>query len=121
MAELAERFEEPEAVGGVFLSSLQHRLLDEGPDEPGDLLGVQPVPGTHRLCRVELEPTGEHGEAGPQQSLTLTEELVAPVDRPFERLLPRGGAAVPRAQRPEPGTEPTIERVEAERFEPDRR
>ena len=87
-AELAKRFEEPEAVGGVSLSSLQHGLLDERPDELGDLLGVQPVAGTDRLRRVELEPTGEHGEAGPQQSLVLAQELVAPVDRALEGLLP---------------------------------
>src|SRR2546423_1749927 len=114
-AELAERFEEPEAVGGVFLSSLENRLLDEGPDEPGNLLGVQPIPGTHRLCRIELEATREHREAGPQQSLVLAKKLVAPVDRPLQRLLPPGGAAVPPAPRPEPGTEPLIHPVQAER------
>ena len=87
------------------LPSLDHGLLDQGPDELRDLLAVQPVPGTDRLRRVELEPAGEHRQACPQQSLGLAQELVAPVDRAFERLLPGRHAAVAGAERPEPGGE----------------
>ena len=113
-AELAKRFEEPEPVGGLSLSALEHGLLDQGPDELRDLFGVQPVAGAHRLGRVELEATGEHRQAGPQQSLVLAQELVAPVDRALERLLPERQAAVAGAQGAEPGSESPIERVEAE-------
>ena len=67
-AELAKRFEEPEPVGAVALSALQDGLLDERPDELGDLLGVQAVAGTHRLRRVELEPAGEHRTGGAHSS-----------------------------------------------------
>ena len=73
----------------VSASSLEHGLLDERPDELRDVRGVQAVAGTDRLGRVELEPAGEHRQARPQQSLGLAQELVAPVDRALERLLPR--------------------------------
>jgi hypothetical protein len=120
VAELPKRFEEPEPVAGVSLSSLQDRLLDERAHDPGNLLGFQPVAGTDRLSRIELEPTREHREAGPQRSLVLTQELVAPVDRRLERLLAEGHTAVPRTQRVEPGAEPTIKGVQAKGVEPHR-
>src|SRR5689334_36470 len=37
---LAKRFEEPEAVRALVVLSLQDGLLDERPDEVGDLLGL---------------------------------------------------------------------------------
>ena len=120
-AELAKGFEEPEAVGAVALSALEHGLLDERPDELRDVRAVQPVTGTHGLRRVQLEATGEHGQAGPQPPLLIAQELVAPVDRSLERLLAGRYAAVPGAERGEPGCEATIERIEAEGVEADRR
>src|SRR5439155_24562495 len=119
-AEEAKRDEEPEPVGGSRLPSLQHGLLDERPDEPTDLLGVETIPGTDRLGSVESEPAREHRQAGPQQTLVRAQEPVAPVDCRLERLLARRHAAVPGAEASDPGTEPTIERVQAKGVEADR-
>src|SRR4029077_15606740 len=103
--EMAKRFEGPEPVGAVSLSALEHGLVDERSDELVDLRHFEPVTGTHRLCRFNVKAAGEYGEAAPQQSFGLAQELVAPVDRALERLLSGRQAAVAGAQRSEPRTE----------------
>ena len=87
--ELAERFEKPEPRTSRAVASLDDRLLDEAPDELCDGVVGDPVIGTHRRDGVELEPTGEDGQSRPQQALGLAQQLIAPVDRGVERLLPR--------------------------------
>ena len=105
-AELAKRLEEPEPVADCHrCRRLSTDFSTSDPTSSGISSASSPSAGTDRLRRVELEPAGEHGQAGPQQSLGLAQELVAPVDRALERLLPERHAAVARAQRAEPGGE----------------
>ncbi len=119
--ELAERLEKPEPRASRVVASLDDGLLHEAPDELGDGLLGEPVVGADRRDGVELEPADEDGQARPQQALGVAQQPIAPVDRGVERLLPRGGAPVAGPEGGDPGGEPLVERLEAERLQADRR
>ena len=87
-AELAQRLEEPQTSPPSSCRRLRTDLSTRDADELRDVRVVEAFAGTYRPGRVELEAAGEHGQALPEPSLGLAQELVAPVDR-----RPRASAA----------------------------
>ena len=92
---LANRLEEP--VARHVLTTLRHdeRGLDEAPDqvEGACIVAVQADRGD---C-LEREAAGEHRERRQHRALLVRKELVAPVERRSEGLVPWIGDSAPRA------------------------
>jgi hypothetical protein len=76
--------------------------------------GVSPG---HGLGGVQGEWAREGGQPPENALLGLAEQLVAPVDRGFQRPLPRRGDPVGADQQPEPVIEPVEQLSEAERLD----
>jgi hypothetical protein len=89
LAVLHQRLELREAELVAVGDGDDERLVDEGLDEVGDLLGREVVGGAHELGRRQVAPAGEHREALEDALFVVEEELVAPVDDGTQGLLPR--------------------------------
>ncbi len=96
------------------------RLLDEPREHVGAAGHVEPVAGADRLDGGELEAAGEDGEPAEEHPLVGLEQVVAPLERRRERLLPRRRRAVARAEQAEAVVEPLGDRRRAERSQPAR-
>ena len=70
------------------------------------------------LDRAQLEAAGEDAEPAQQHPLVRLEQVVAPLERRLERLLPRRRRAAAGAEEPEAVVEPLGHRRGAERAEP---
>ena len=82
--------------------------------------GGQPVIGADALGRVQLEPAGEHRQPRPQQPLGRAAQLIAPLDRGPQRLLPgRPGAAAP-GQQAQPVAQPGVDLLRGQHRQPRR-
>src|SRR5919201_172396 len=74
---LADRLQHPEALAGVPREALAHERLE------GVELGAR-----DRLGGAQRAAAGEHGETGKEPPLFLVEQLVRPLDRGAQGLLP---------------------------------
>ena len=72
-----------------------------------------------RLRGLEVERAGKRGEPAEERALVRLEEVVAPGDRRFERLLPGSRRPASADEQPEAVGQSLDELVEAERAEPD--
>src|SRR5207244_2238916 len=75
----------------------------------------------HRFDRLEVEGRGEDAEPAEEHALGVVEQLVAPLDRREQRLLPREGGAGAAGQQPAAVVEPVGEPLERERPDARRR
>lgn len=113
-----------ELLRGVLADRLQHavsrlardlgvgqdqRLVDQVAEHPQDVLGPQSAARADLLGHVERPPAGEDRQPPQQDPLGLVEQLVAPVDRRPERLLPGRGRSVAHRQQPEPVLDPGVD------------
>ena len=77
------------------------RLLDQPREQVGHLRSFQLFVGAHDLRSLEREAAREDGQAAQQDALRLLEQLVAPVERSLQSLLPRRRGAAACTQQPE--------------------
>ena len=77
--------------------------------------GVEVVAGAHALDRLELEATGEDREPPKQRPLVRLEQVVAPLQRGAEGLLPGRRCAARGAEHAEAGVESLGDRGRTER------
>ena len=89
----------PDAAALAVLGD-QDRLVGQRGQQLQQVPGCQPVIGADPLDRVQLKPAGEHRQPRPQQPLRLAAQLIAPLDRRSQRLLPAGLARLPRVSSP---------------------
>ena len=123
-----------EPAGRVLLDRVQQpvaglaaQLVVEGDQRLVDERGHQVEHGAGRdlLVRADLlghlqVPAGEHRQPAQQDLLRLGQQLVAPVHRGAQRLLPRRRGPVARGQQPEPVIEPAGDLLHRQRADPRR-
>ena len=113
-----DRLEQPVApLASAFVRG-DERLLDEAREHVGALRDIEAGSAAHGLDRVQLEAAGEDAESAQQHPLVRLEQIVAPLERRLERLLPRRRRATPGAEEPETVIEPVGHRGGTERAEP---
>src|SRR4029077_20102925 len=83
-----DRLEEPVAPRPVAILARHERLLDQVGEEERDLHGLETVAGTDLLGGLEREPARKDREAAEQRAFLGGEQVMAPVERRLERLLP---------------------------------
>ena len=83
--------------------------------------GFQAVTSAHLLRRLDAPAGGEHRQSREQRPFGLRQELVAPVDRGFERPLPRDGGPRPACQQPESIAEPQVDLLDRQHRHASRR
>jgi hypothetical protein len=99
LPELAQGFRQPVPHPAFAVGGDQDRLVGQRRQQVQHLVGGQPPIGADAFGRVQLEPAGEHRQPGPQQPLGRAAQLIAPLDRGPQCLLPGGpGAAAPGQQ-----------------------
>src|SRR4029077_3362184 len=94
------------------------RLLDETRERVCDRQRLEPVARADLFTRLQLEAAGEDREPAEQQLLVGLEEVVAPLERRGQGLLPRRCRMAAAAQQTEPVVEPGGDRRRAQRSEP---
>ena len=114
----ADRLEQAVAIAAVAVFDRDERLLDEPREHVGDLARVEVVARAHVLDRLELEAAREDRQAPEQRPLVGLEQLVAPLERRGQRLLPRRRRMAPAAQEAEAVVEARADRRRAQRAEP---
>ena len=82
------------------------RLVDEGVEVVGDVVGREVVVGADRLGGREVAAAGEHRQPFEDALLVVEEQLVAPVDDGPQRLLAGQRGARPAGEQAEPVVEP---------------
>ena len=103
------------ALAGGALVGGDKRLLDETCEHVGDARTVELAAGAHALDRLELEAAGEDREPTKQRPLVRLEQVVAPLQRRRERLLPRRRRVAHAAEHAEAVVEPLRDRRRTER------
>ena len=113
----ADGLEEPVAAPRGALLDRHERLLGEPRERIRRHLRVEAVAGAHLLDGVELEPAGEYGQPPEEHRFVGLEQVVAPLQRRRQRLLPRRRGVAAVAQDPEAVVEPLRDRRRAQRAE----
>jgi hypothetical protein len=99
LAVFAQGFRQPVPGRALAVGGDQDRLIGQRGQQLQHLFSGQPVIRADTLGRIELKPAGEHGQPGPQQPLGLAAQLITPLDRGPQCLLPdRLGTAAPGQQ-----------------------
>ena len=120
LPELAQGLRQPVPGHALAVLGDQHRLVAQRGQQPQHVAGGQPVIGADALGRVQLEPAGEHRQPRPQQPFGPAAQLIAPLDRGPQRLLPgRVGAAAP-GQQAQPVAQPLIDLLRGQHRQPRR-
>ena len=104
--ELPHRLEHPIPRLDRLCLERDERFIRETAEQVQHLCRGGRAECSHRLCRIEREPAGEHRQPAEQDPLGLGEQRVAPLDRAAQRALPRCGRAAPRREQPEHVVEP---------------
>jgi hypothetical protein len=117
-AELTQRAEQP-VPGRVRAVTQDHGLVDEAHKRGDDLLAGQLAVRAHVLGAADVERPGEHRQPLPQRPLGRAAQLVAPVDRGAQRLVPWAGAAAADCQRPDAGLQLARQFRQRQRAQPD--
>ena len=113
-----DRLEQPVAPLASALVRGDERLLDEAREHVGAPRDVETGAGADGFDRAELEAAGEDAEPPQQHPLVRLEQVVTPLERRLERLLPRRRRAAAGAEEPEAVVEPLGHRSGPERAEP---
>src|SRR6266540_1802054 len=88
-AELTQELEHAKPLTAGLELATHERLLDQRREQHRNLLRCELQVAAHLLGGIELEPSRKDRESRPQESLRIAEQLVAPVDGGFQRLLAR--------------------------------
>ncbi len=117
--ELADRLEEAVPRRPVSVVDTDDRLVDQVGEEVEHPGWVDAVIGGDGLGGIERE-VGHHGESPGDHLLVGREEVVAPRDRGFERLLAREGRPAPAGQEPKAVVERRLDAAGAHHPDPRR-
>ena len=96
------------------------RLLHETPEEIQDVQRIDRVTGADRLGRLERTPRREDRQPSEDGPLRLGQEVVAPVDRGAQRLMPRDRRPASAGQEAEAVVEACCDLLDRERPDPSR-
>ena len=110
----ADCLEQPVAPPLARLLDRDERLLDEARQDIRDRRRGESLPRADHFGRIELEAAGEGRQPAEEDLLVGLEQVVAPLERCRQRLLPRRCGAAARAQEAEPVVEPIGDRCSAE-------
>ena len=105
-------------TGAAAVLDRDERLLDETRERVCDRHRLEAVARADLFTRLQLEAAGEDREPAEQQLLVRLEEVVAPLERRGQRLLPRRRRMAAAAQQAEAVVEPGGDRRGAQRSEP---
>ena len=106
MGKYLDGLQQPVAGSGGGVLGLNERLINQGGEQPGCLAVPYGRASGHFLRSTQRPASGEDSKPTEQCLLRLAEQLMAPVNRGPERLMPRGRADGAAQQR-----EPVIEAV----------
>ena len=109
LPELAQGLRQPVPGHARAMLGGQDRLAGQRGQQVQHLSGGQPVIGADALGRVQLEPAGEHRQPRPQQPLRLAAQLITPLDRGPQRLLPGRARAAAPGQQAQPVAQPGVD------------
>ena len=115
--ELADGLDHDEA-GWIRIDGAEQALVGESHEAIEDVDGRFPRWHADDLGRIEAEPSFEHREAIEEQPVGHLEDLIAPGDRPAQRLLPRGQVTGPGCEQGELVFEPGEDRIGTEQLDP---
>ena len=117
MGKCLDGLQQPVAGSGGGVLGLNQRLVNQGGEQPGYLAVPYRRAGAHLLRGTQRPSSGEDSKPTEQCLLRLAEQLMAPVNRGPERLMP-GGRADGAAQQREPVIEAVGDLPDAERGYP---
>ncbi len=117
---LPDRVEQPvPGVAGRLAVQHDQRLVDERDEQVEHRVGRDGLIGADLLGHVQV-PAGEHGQPAQQHLLGLIQQLVAPVHRGPQRLLPGRRRPVTRVEQLEPVPQPVGDLLDRQRPDPRR-